>query len=114
MNRLVREPKVIPLIAILLAGLFVILVGCPFLRSHRLPRRILLLVQVHQDLALDNESDEAEAADGHQDRVTTLVVRGVVGAIDLGADERADLHNDVVRGRGDGSLLDVECVFRDP
>lgn len=43
-----------------------------------------------------------------------MVVRRVIGPVDLGADEGADLYNHIVSSGRDGPLLDIKAVLRDP
>lgn len=63
---------------------------------------------------LHQEDNQSQSTEGNQNRVSLLVVWAIVFAVDLGADERTDLHNDIVGGCGDGSFLDVKSVFGDP
>jgi hypothetical protein len=43
-----------------------------------------------------------------------MVVWRVIGSVDLGAEEGADLDNDIVGGGRDSPLFDVKTVLRDP
>lgn len=43
-----------------------------------------------------------------------MVVWAIIGAVNLRANKRTDLHHDIVRRGGDGSLFHVEAVFADP
>jgi len=63
---------------------------------------------------LDDEGDERERTDGDEHFVAFLVVRRLIGAVDLGADQRADLYDHVVGRSCDGTFLDVEGVLGDP
>lgn len=110
----VKEPKVKSLITIQLPSILVLLISRLLLNSHCAPLGLLLLVQVRQILSLGDEGEQAQAADGQQDSVALLVVRGVVCSVDLRAGEGSKLYDDVVSGRRDGPLLDVESVLRNP
>lgn len=46
--------------------------------------------------------------------VSVIVVRRTGSPVDLGADEGADLDNDVAGCSRDSRLLDIETILRDP
>lgn len=59
------------------------------------------------DLSLHYNDNQAEDADRYQDFVASIIVGCVVCAVDLGANERINLHNHVVDHSCNGAFLDV-------
>lgn len=111
---LVNKAKVQPPVAVLLPCLGVVLVRGTLGLGHGSPLALLALVERLQHRPLHQQRDEAEGADGDEHGVAALVVRGVVGSVNLRPRDGAHLHHDVVRRRRHGPLLDVKRVLRDP
>lgn len=113
-SKSVLEPEVQPQVALPLALDRVSLIVGLLLHRHLAPQALLARVQQHEILAQDDEGDDAQRTDGDEDLVALVVVRAVVGAVDLRANERANLHDDVVSRGRERALLHVEGVFGYP
>ncbi len=110
----ISKPKLQPLIAISLPLPDILLVTHPFPLTHALPNLLLPLIQHHQPPPLTQHDHQRQRADGDQHFVATIVVGCVVGTVDLRADQRPDLDDDVVGRGSESALFDVERILGNP
>lgn len=87
LTSLVCKQKIKTLVSVNLSGILVRLVCHPFLSRHRSPLLLLLLVQVNQKLALDQQDYYCQRQNRDTDLVAIFVVRRIPRAINLAADE---------------------------
>ena len=109
-----NKPEIKPGIAFGLPRFGIILIVPLLLSRHGFPLLLLPPIEVRQKQPLDDKSGEGEGAYGYQYGVPSREVGGVVGPVDLRPDQGPNLHDDVVSRGGDGALLHVEGVLRDP
>jgi hypothetical protein len=84
------------------------------LHGHLAPHALFPPVQQHEILPEHNKSNNAQRTNADQDFITLVIIRAIVSPINLGTDERANLHDHVVRRGRDSTLLQIKAVLGNP
>jgi hypothetical protein len=79
----ILEPEIQALVPVLLPLNLVCLIGNALLTAHSIPRSRLALVQPTEVFSLRKEDDQRKGADRDKDLVAAVVVRLIVGTVEL-------------------------------
>jgi hypothetical protein len=110
----ILEPEIQPFIPLLFSLHTIGLIIRLLLHGHLAPHALFPPVQQHEILPEHNKSNNAQRTNADQDFITLVIIRAIVSPVNLGTDERANLHDHVVRRGRDSTLLQIKAVLGNP